>query len=93
MVGRSLVAGRYPYRARGAVPAKVPDRIIGELRERERGGVVQLPQLPEAPGLRAGDRVRVLGGPFQGHLGLYAGMRRQHIKAASSSGRRAQTQR
>jgi transcription antitermination factor NusG len=25
--------------------------------------------------MKAGDRVRVLGGPFQGHLGLYAGMR------------------
>src|SRR5260370_8657380 len=56
----------------GAVPAKVPDRIIAELRERERGGVVQL---PEAPRLRAGDRVRVLVGPFHGHLGLYAGMK------------------
>jgi transcription antitermination factor NusG len=56
----------------GAVPAKVPDRIIAELRERERDGVVELPSLP---GLRAGDRVRVLGRPFQGHLGLYAGMK------------------
>jgi transcriptional antiterminator RfaH len=56
----------------GAVPAKVPDRIIAELRERECGGVVQL---PEASGLRAGDHVRVTRGPFQGHLGLYAGMK------------------
>jgi len=56
----------------GAVPAKVPDRIIAELRERERDGVVELPSLP---GLRAGDRVRVLDGPFQGHLGLYTGMK------------------
>ena len=32
-------------------------------------------QLPKAPGMRAGDRVRVLGGPFQGHFGLYGGMK------------------
>jgi transcriptional antiterminator RfaH len=56
----------------GAVPAKVPDQVIDEIRQRERGGVVQLPQ---APSMKAGDRVRVLGGPFQGHLGLYAGMK------------------
>jgi transcriptional antiterminator RfaH len=56
----------------GGRPAVVPDAIIAELREREQGGVVQL---PEAPGMRVGDRVRVLGGPFKGHLGLYAGMK------------------
>jgi transcriptional antiterminator RfaH len=56
----------------GATPARVPNRVIAELRARECGGVVQL---PEAPGMKAGDRVRVLGGPFQGHLGLYAGMK------------------
>jgi len=55
----------------GAVPAKVPDCIIAELRERERGGVVQL---PEAPGLRAGDHVRVVRGPLVGLGGLYVGM-------------------
>jgi transcriptional antiterminator RfaH len=56
----------------GGVPAKVPDRVIAELRERERGGIVQLPQ---APGMKPGDRVRVTRGPLQGHLGLYAGMK------------------
>jgi transcriptional antiterminator RfaH len=55
----------------GAVPAKVPDRIIAELRERERGGVVRL---PEAPGLRAGDRVRVVRGPLVGFAGIYSDM-------------------
>jgi transcriptional antiterminator RfaH len=55
----------------GATPAKVPNRIIAELRERERGGVVQLPQ---PPGLRAGDRVRVTQGPLVGFTGLYVGM-------------------
>jgi transcriptional antiterminator RfaH len=57
----------------GMVPAKVPDRIIAELRARERGGAVELPEAP--PGIKVGERVRVLGGPFQGHFGLYAGMK------------------
>jgi transcriptional antiterminator RfaH len=56
----------------GAAPAKVPDQVIDEIRRRERGGVVQL---PKPPGIQAGDRVKVLGGPFAGHFGLYAGMR------------------
>jgi transcriptional antiterminator RfaH len=55
----------------GMTPAKVPDRIIAELRERERGGVVQLPQ---PPGMKPGDRVRVTRGPLVGFGGLYVGM-------------------
>jgi transcription antitermination factor NusG len=62
----------------GAVPAKVPVRITAGLRERERGGVVQL---PKAPGLQAGDRVRVTRGPLVGFAGLYVGMSgRQRIE-------------
>jgi transcriptional antiterminator RfaH len=62
----------------GTAPAKAPDRIIAELHERERGGVVQL---PEAPGLRAGERVRVTRGPFVGLAGIYSGMSgRQRIE-------------
>jgi transcriptional antiterminator RfaH len=65
----------------GAAPAKVPDKIIAELRERERDGVVQLPQLPEAPGMKVGDRVRVTRGPLVGFAGLYVGMSgRQRIE-------------
>jgi transcriptional antiterminator RfaH len=56
----------------GMVPAKVPDRVIAELRERERGGVVQL---PEAPSMKVGDRVRVTRGPLVGFAGLCAGMK------------------
>jgi transcriptional antiterminator RfaH len=56
----------------GAVPAKVPDQVIAELREREREGVVELPQLPQ---FKRGDRMKILGGPFEGHLALYAGMK------------------
>jgi transcriptional antiterminator RfaH len=51
-------------------PAKVPARVIDELRARERGGLIELPTPPR---LQRGDRVRVIRGPFEGHLALYAG--------------------
>ena len=57
----------------GMTPAKVPDRIIDEIRGRERGGLVEL---PKPQGLRAGDRIRITSGPFQDHLGLFAGQAR-----------------
>jgi transcriptional antiterminator RfaH len=56
----------------GVAPAKVPDPVIAGIRAREVRGAVEL---PEAPSMKIGERVRVLGGPFEGHLGLYAGMR------------------
>ena len=52
----------------GERPARVPDRVIEELRSRERNGVIELPEPP--PRLRPGARVRVTGGPFRGHWGL-----------------------
>jgi transcriptional antiterminator RfaH len=62
----------------GVTPAKVPDGVIAELRERERGGAVEL---PEAPGMKLGDRVRVTRGPLVGFAGLYVGMSgRQRIE-------------
>ena len=67
---------RTPYVVRlimhGDQPARVPDRVIDELRGRERNGVIALPEPP--PRLRPGARVRVTTGPFQNHLGLCAGM-------------------
>jgi transcriptional antiterminator RfaH len=56
----------------GVRPARVADQIIDDLRKRERGGLIEL---PKRAGLKAGDQVRILQGPFVGHLGLYAGMR------------------
>jgi transcription antitermination factor NusG len=50
----------------------VPDALIAEIKRREVGGVVELPQ---RDGLRVGEQVKVTAGPFTGHLGLYAGMR------------------
>jgi transcriptional antiterminator RfaH len=55
----------------GAVPARVPDQVIDEIRRREVRGIVEL---PEPPGLEVGDRVRVTRGPLVGLTGLYQGM-------------------
>jgi transcriptional antiterminator RfaH len=56
----------------GDGPAHVADAIVDELKGRERGGLIDL---PKPPGLQAGDRVRILSGPFAGHFGLFAGMK------------------
>jgi transcriptional antiterminator RfaH len=56
----------------GAQPARVPDGVIAEIRGRERDGLVELARPPIA---RPGDAVRVLRGPFEGHLAIYAGMK------------------
>jgi hypothetical protein len=77
-----LVAGRGPAGVRRRDAAKVPDHIIEALREREHKGVIELPRAPESR-LRAGDHVRVSGGPFVGHLGLYAGMK-PHERATAA---------
>jgi transcriptional antiterminator RfaH len=54
----------------GLQPAKVPDAVIEEIRGRERNGAVELPKRR----LQYGDRVKILAGPFRGHLAIYAGM-------------------
>jgi transcriptional antiterminator RfaH len=51
-------------------PARVPDRVIADLRGRECNGFVVLPPPPE---FRCGDRVLVKHGPFTDHLALYEG--------------------
>jgi transcription antitermination factor NusG len=56
----------------GPQPARVPDRVIDEIRARERNGLVEL---PKPPLVRRGDRVRVVHGPLAGLAGLYEGMR------------------
>jgi transcriptional antiterminator RfaH len=53
-------------------PAAVPDSVIAALKARERGGLIELPRRPR---FRPGDRVRVLHGPFIGHIGLFAEMK------------------
>jgi transcriptional antiterminator RfaH len=54
----------------GLQPAKVPDAVIEEIRGRERNGAVELPKRR----LQYGDRVKILAGPFRGHLAMYAGL-------------------
>ena len=62
----------------GGEPARLGDHIVEEIRSRERGGAVQLPRRPE---LKLGDQVRVVGGVFRDHLGVYAGMKpRQRVE-------------
>jgi transcriptional antiterminator RfaH len=53
------------------LPVRVPDSVLDDIRKRERNGLVELPR----PGLKRGDRVRVVAGPLAGHVGLYAGMK------------------
>jgi transcription antitermination factor NusG len=64
----TLVPGRLVMD--GIHPARVTDPVIEEIRARERNGVIELPRRQ----LKAGDRVRILAGPFRGHLAIYAGM-------------------
>jgi transcriptional antiterminator RfaH len=56
----------------GTIPARVPDAVIAEIRGRERNGLVELPR---RDGLKPGDRVRVLYGPFANHLAIFADMK------------------
>jgi transcriptional antiterminator RfaH len=56
----------------GLVPARVADQIIDDLRKRERNGLIEL---PKRSGLKPGDRVKILRGPFADHFGLFASMR------------------
>jgi transcriptional antiterminator RfaH len=54
----------------GTRPARVPDAVIAELRGRERHGLIEL---AKPRGLRRGDRVRIVRGPFRDHLALFDG--------------------
>ena len=53
----------------GTGPARVPDSVIEEIRGREVGGLIEL---APPPALRRGARVRILHGPFTGHLAIFA---------------------
>ena len=55
----------------GDKPAKIADRVIDAIRQREHNGVVQLPQKPR---WRPGERIRITKGMFLGHIGLFDGM-------------------
>jgi transcription antitermination factor NusG len=51
----------------GMQPAKVSDDVIRNIQSRERNGAIELPR--RVP--KRGDRVRILAGPFRGHLAIY----------------------
>jgi transcription antitermination factor NusG len=55
----------------GDKPACLKDEIMASIRKREIGGFVKLP-LPNRQ-LKPGQKVRVIGGSFNGHIGLYQG--------------------
>ena len=50
----------------GITPARLPQSAIDEIRRREVGGLIEL----ERKGVKRGDRVRILRGPFEGHLAI-----------------------
>ena len=56
----------------GAQPARVPDKVIADLRKRERNGLIELPPPPD---FQRGDCVRITWGGSSGQRGLYAGQR------------------
>jgi transcriptional antiterminator RfaH len=56
----------------GQQPARLRDEVIEALRAREDpSGYVILPRAPRPSGPRRGDRIRVIGGPFLGQLGIF----------------------
>jgi transcriptional antiterminator RfaH len=62
----------------GIRPARVPDSVIEEIKSRERDGLIDL---PKPPPLRRGARIRILHGPFSGHLAIFADMKpRQRVE-------------
>src|SRR5262245_17548740 len=54
----------------GLQPARLSDSVINEIQNRERSGAIEIPRRA----LKHGDRVRILAGPFRGHLAIYDGM-------------------
>jgi transcription antitermination factor NusG len=54
----------------GGGPARISDNVIHAIKAREKAGLVEL---PKPRGLRHGDRVKIVRGPFVDRLGLYAG--------------------
>jgi transcriptional antiterminator RfaH len=63
----------------GDQPAQLRDEIVSSIKNKERNGLVKLPQ---PPGLKIGDKVRIVRGSFQDRLGIFDGMSgrdRSHI--------------
>jgi transcriptional antiterminator RfaH len=52
------------------LPLRVPDKVVAEIKSRERNGLVEL---PKAPRFRRGDKVRITSGAFSDRLAIYQG--------------------
>jgi hypothetical protein len=65
----------------GAAPARVPARVIDEIRAREVRGLIELPE----PRLEPGTRVRVLRGPLEANSGCALGCDRTSVSWSSCS--------
>ena len=50
----------------GVLPARIPDRVIAEIRSRKRAGLVELPK----PRFGPGTGVRVISGPLSDQIRL-----------------------
>ena len=59
----------------GMCPARVPDKVIAEIRSREVDGLINLPKPQSATGLRPGAQVKILAGPFSGFVATLVGLR------------------
>jgi len=57
----------------GDEPARLADQVVDSIRRREVGGFVKLPSAIKRGPLNPGQKVRILTGSFQGHVGLYDG--------------------
>jgi transcriptional antiterminator RfaH len=69
--GYTFVAIALQWHAARWCPGIV-ELILDDLKSRERNGLIVLPPPPH---LQRGDQVRILRGPFAGHLAIYDGMR------------------
>ena len=60
----------------GDRPARVPDHEIAGLKSRMTGerGLITLPPPPGRRRFMKGEKVRIVGGPFEGMRGLHTGM-------------------
>jgi transcriptional antiterminator RfaH len=56
----------------GDRPAQLPEDVVNQIRKREHNGLVKLPKVSQV--LKKGQKVRVIRGNFEGHIGLYEGM-------------------
>jgi transcription antitermination factor NusG len=55
----------------GAMPARLPENVIGEIRKQEKNGFVVLKPKPDK--LKKGQQVRIVGGRFDGRIAIFEG--------------------